>query len=345
MRCAFAVRRDGIVCASLFGRMSALRIHVDFALPADALASLREGTQGHQLVFAEQPAASVLGAAKADPGFALADIAFGQPDPAAVAAAPALKWIQLSTSGYTRYDTAEFRALVAARGIPVCNAAQVYAEACAVHAASFILAQARNLPRALRSREPHASPAWKQIRAAGTTLQGCTVLIVGFGTIGRRLAEMLRPFGVRVLAYRRKARGDEGVPVVTDAQLAQVLTYDVDHVVNILPDSPSTRAFFDAARFAAMKPGTVFHNIGRGTTVDQDALAHALHSGRLAAAWLDVTEPEPLPEGHALLTAPNCHITPHVAGGHHGESLTLVRHFLANLACFTRGETLVDRVM
>jgi len=322
-----------------------LRIHVDFTLPEDALALLRERTQGHQLLFAERPAASVLGAATTDPAFALADIAFGQPDPSAVAVAPALKWIQLSTSGYTRYDSAEFRALVARRNIPVCNAAQVYAEACAVHAASFILAQARNLPRALRSREPHASPAWKDIRTAGTTLQGSTILIVGFGTIGRRLAEMLRPFGVKVLAYRRNARGDEGVPVVTDAQLAHVLAHDVDHVVNILPDSPSSRGFFNASRFGAMKPGAIFHNIGRGTTVDQDALAHALRSGRLAAAWLDVTEPEPLPDGHPLLTAPNCHITPHIAGGHRGESLTLVRHFLANLERFTRGETLVDRVM
>lgn len=322
-----------------------LRIHVDFTLPEEAIDLLRAGTRAHQLEFADQPTTSVLGAATADPAFARAEVAFGQPDPAAVAAAPALKWIQLSTSGYTRYDTPAFRAQVARRGIPVCNAARVYAEACAVHAASFILAQARNLPAALRSREPHASPAWKDIRAAGTTLQGCTVLIVGFGTIGHRLAEMLRPFGVNVLAYRRTPRGDEGVPVVTDTQLAHVLAHDVDHVVNILPDSPATRAFFDAGRFAAMKPGAVFHNIGRGTTVDQEALAQALRSGRLAAAWLDVTDPEPLPEGHALLTAPNCHITPHVAGGHRGESLTLVRHFLANLERFVRGEPLVDRVM
>lgn len=322
-----------------------LRIHVDFTLPEEAIALLRAGTRAHRLEFADQPTASVLGAATADPAFARAEVAFGQPDPEAVAAAPALKWIQLSTSGYTRYDTPDFRALVARRDIPVCNAALVYAEACAVHAASFILAQARNLPAALRSREPHASPAWRDIRAAGTTLQGCTVLIVGFGTIGHRLADMLRPFGVNVLAYRRKARGDEGVPVVTDAQLAHVLSHEVDHIVNILPDSPSTRGFFDRARFAAMKPGAVFHNIGRGTSVDQEALAHALHSGRLAAAWLDVTDPEPLPEGHPLLTAPNCHITPHVAGGHRGESLTLVRHFLANLERFVRGEPLVDRVM
>lgn len=322
-----------------------LRIYVDFELPGDAVELLRAGTKGHELVFAARPSASVLADSAHDPEFANVDVAFGQPDPTAVAISARLKWIQLSTAGITRYDTPEFRALVARRGLPVCNASSVYAEACAVHAVSFILAQARNLPRALASREPNDSPAWKLVRTAGATLQGSTVLIVGFGTIGRRVAEMLRPFGANVLACRRHAHGDEGVPVVTDGQLADVLAHAVDHVVNILPDNPATRGFFDAARFAAMKPGVAFYNIGRGSTVDQDALVRALHSGRLAAAWLDVTEPEPLPAGHPLLAAPNCHLTPHVAGGHRGESLTLVRHFLANLSHFVRGEPLVDRVM
>src|SRR5262245_63449122 len=80
-----------------------------------------------------------------------------------------------------------------------------------------------------------------------------------------------------------------------------------------------------------MKPGAVFYNIGRGTTVDQTALAAALRSGHLAAAWLDVTDPEPLPDDHPLRGLENCHITPHVGGGHHAEAHALVRHFLANL--------------
>jgi phosphoglycerate dehydrogenase-like enzyme len=330
---------------SVAAMTNALRIYVDFGMPDDALELLRAGTMGHDLVFPKQLTASVLAGAAPDPEFATADIAFGQPDPGAVADAARLKWIQISTSGITRYDTSEFRALVAGRGIPVCNAARVYAEACAVHAMSFILAHTRSLPRALASREDSSAPAWKELRASGTTLQGATVLIVGFGTIGRRLTELLRPFGANVIAHRRKPRGDEGVPVVTDAELADVLATKADHVVNILPDSPTTRGFFDEARFAAMKAGAVFHNIGRGSSVDQDALLRALQSGRLAAAWLDVTEPEPLPDGHPLLALPNCHITPHIAGGHRGESVTLVRQFLDNFGRFQRGEPLIDRVM
>ena len=94
-----------------------------------------------------------------------------------------------------------------------------------------------------------------------------------------------------------------------------------------------------------MKPGAAFYNVGRGTTVDQDALLAALQSGHLAAAWLDVTDPEPLPPAHPLWTTPNCYITPHSAGGHRTEPARLLQHFLGNLRLFERGETLNDRVI
>ena len=94
------------------------------------------------------------------------------------------------------------------------------------------------------------------------------------------------------------------------------------------------------------RPTAAFYNIGRGTTVDQNgALLNALQSNKLAAAWLDVTDPEPLPPDHPLWTAANCHITPHTAGGHHDEFDRLVKHFLANLDRFTRGQELRDRVI
>jgi phosphoglycerate dehydrogenase-like enzyme len=94
-----------------------------------------------------------------------------------------------------------------------------------------------------------------------------------------------------------------------------------------------------------LQPGSVFYNIGRGTTVDQNALREALRSGRLQAAWLDVTDPEPLPEDHPLWREPNCFITPHVAGGQRDEVKTLVRHFVDNFQRFVRGTPLFDRVM
>jgi phosphoglycerate dehydrogenase-like enzyme len=118
-----------------------------------------------------------------------------------------------------------------------------------------------------------------------------------------------------------------------------------DHVLNILPAALATDGFFGAARLQAMKPGAIFYNIGRGTTVDQPALIAALTSGHLGAAYLDVTTPEPLPPDHPLWMAPNCFITPHSAGGHDDESVRLVRHFLENLGRFTSGQPLIDRVV
>ena len=325
--------------------MGKLRIFVDFAMSPDVLEMLKDGTKGQQLVFPKKPAASVLTKSERDPQFATADVAFGQPDTQVISEARRLKWVHVSSSGITRYDTPEFRALAARRGIVVSNSASVYNEACAAHALSFMLAQARVLPLALKTRAAGGTAAWHAVRAACRTLRGETVLIVGYGAIGKRLAELLRPFDMKIMAYRRKARGDEGVPVITEGQLARTLANGVDHIVDILPDSVETRHFFNAARFAAIKPGAIFYNIGRGTTVDQDALLEALHSRRIAAAWLDVTEPEPLPDDHPLWAEAHCFITPHVAGGHAEEAKTLVRHFLKNLERFVRGKPLLDRVM
>ena len=118
-----------------------------------------------------------------------------------------------------------------------------------------------------------------------------------------------------------------------------------DHVVNVLPLNDSSKGYFDAARFAAMKPGARFYNVGRGATVDQEALVAALGRGHLAAAYLDVTTPEPLPPDHVLWRTPNCYITPHSAGGQMDEMDDLVDHFLDNLRRFVAGEPLRNQVI
>ncbi len=323
--------------------MPRFRIFVDFALPPDLLQILRDGTQGHELIFPERPVASVLDKAEADPRMATAEIVFGQPDPVDVFRSPALRWIHISSSGITRYDTPEFRAQLVARGIAFSNSASVYHESCATHLLSFILAQARALPRALATRAPGGSVAWHALRATGIPLEGQTVLIVGYGAIGRRLAELLQPFRMNLRAYRRKARGDENIPVISEDELGDALAA-ADHVIDILPESPATQRFFGAARFAQMKPGAIFYNIGRGASVDQAALLASLQSRRLAAAWLDVTDPEPLPDDHPLWSEANCFITPHVAGGFLHETETLVRHFLRNFERFLRAEPLQDKI-
>jgi len=324
--------------------MPPLRIFVDLNMPEDVMDLLRQGTEGHELIFPRKPADSVLSKAAPDPQFSSADIAFGQPDTTAIREAPNLKWVQVSSSGITRYDTEEFRSHAASRGLAVCNSASVYAEPCAVQVLAFMLAQARILPHGLISHAKGGSGDWHHLRACCSTLRGENVLILGFGAIGKRLTELLRPFNANVTAFRRRERGDEGVPVVNRDGLERALG-ETDHVVNILPDSEQTRGFFDETLFAAIKPGAVFYNIGRGVTVNQDALLEALRSARLSAAWLDVTDPEPLPQDHPLRHQPNCFITPHIAGGHRGESASLVRHFLNNFNRYLKGEPFVDRVM
>lgn len=324
--------------------MPAIRIFVDLAMPPDAVALLRQGAQDCELLFPAKPITSVLVKAEADPQFALADVAFGQPDLDAIAGAPRLKWVHVSSSGITRYDTPEFRAYAAGRGLMLSNSALVYQEGCALHVLSFMLAQARCLPAALGNEAANGSEEWIGLRGACRDFRGQRALILGYGAIGRRLAEMLGPLGLNISAYRRQPRGDEGIPVIAEQDLAAALAV-ADHVINILPESAATRRFFDDARFGALKRNAVFYNIGRGATVDQDALLRALRSGRLSAAWLDVTEPEPLPSDHPLRLEPSCHITPHIAGGHRDETHTLVRHFLANLERYRAGAPLLDRVL
>jgi phosphoglycerate dehydrogenase-like enzyme len=319
-------------------------IFSDPLLGERAAALLRSGTTGHTLLTPAKPAASVLAQADPDPAIREAEIAFGQPHLDILRTADKLKWLQISSAGFTRYDTPEFREFVKARGIVVTNSSEVYSQACAEHVFSFMLANSRMLPQALASRASNGSAEWSGLRSGSRSLHGQNVVILGYGVIARHLVKLMAPFEMHITAMRRQPRGDEGLPVVTASDLPASLA-NADHVIDILPDNAASRGFVNDALFSAMKQGTVFHNIGRGTTVDQDALVRALRSGRLSAAWLDVTEPEPLPDDHPLRHEPNCFITPHIAGGHHAEDETLVRHFLENLRRFLAGEPLVDRVM
>lgn len=321
-----------------------LRIFADIAASEEAMSLLEQSVSDHQLLLPEKRTSSVLAQAEPDPQMLTADVVFGQPNPDFISRSESIRWIQISSAGFTRYDTPTFRELAERRQIQVSNSSSVYDEACAVHALSFMLAQARNLPESVGARMPHGTPSWNRLRYDVGLLRGETALMVGYGAIGRFLVKLLKPFEMNVMGYRRRERGDEEIPIVTLEQLDDALSR-ADHIINTLPDSPQTRHFFDEERLQAVKPGSVLYNVGRGTTVDQEALRKALTTGHLRAAWLDVTEPEPLPDGHPLLDTPNCFITPHTAGGHRGEDITLVTHFLNNLKRFTRDEELLDRIM
>lgn len=328
--------------------MDPLVVWSNAELPPEAAALLREGVHPHRLVEAAAGRVSFGGRGVEDPGLTAADVAFGQPHPQQVIALPRLRLVHLTSAGYTPYDRDDLRAALRARGAALTKSSLVFDEPCAEHVLAFMTASARCLPAALENQRGGAAPGWplRELRGRSRLLVGQRVLIYGMGSIGRRLCELLAPLRMEVAGVRRRVCGDEPVPTFAlgDAEVGRRLAA-ADHVVNVLPASPETARFFDAARFAACKPGAVFHNIGRGTTVDQEALAAALASGRLAAAFLDVTDPEPLPPEHPLWRAPGCAITPHTAGGHADEALRLVRHFLDNLGRLGRGEPLLDRVV
>jgi phosphoglycerate dehydrogenase-like enzyme len=311
-----------------------LTIWTNSGFKGAALEQLRQGTEGHRLVL--------VGEGNAD--LAAADIAFGQPDPEVVISSSQLQWTQLTSAGYTRYDRDDLRDALRARSATLTNSSHVYDEPCAQHAAAMMLALARQLPRCLEDQRKDQSWHGGEVRSRSFLLNGQAALFLGFGAIGQRLAQLLAPYDMRIIAVRRTRRGDEGVEIVGEEELDRVLPL-ADHVVNLLPESPSTGDYVNTERLGKMKPGALFYNIGRGATVDQEALVAALESGQVGAAYLDVTSPEPLPPGHALWTAPNCYITPHSAGGHSGEHERLVAHFLTNLRAFEKGEALQDKVV
>jgi phosphoglycerate dehydrogenase-like enzyme len=197
-------------------------------------------------------------------------------------------------------------------GVTVCNSRGAHDAAVAEWVLGVILAMQRHLPEHLRAQE---QGLWREIVRddewqppyAGD-LEGATVLIVGHGSIGAAVERRLQPFGVETRRVARRRR--EGVEPV-DSLPGLVGLADI--VVLLVPLTEETERLFDAPMLAAMKPGALLVNAGRGRVVDQDALVDALYGGHLRAA-LDVTDPEPLPPGHRLWSAPSLLLTPHMAG-------------------------------
>jgi phosphoglycerate dehydrogenase-like enzyme len=290
--------------------------------------------RGHRLVHAQTASASVLDPGGKDPSLETADIAFGQPDEQQCLRLPNLRWVELTTSGYTRYDFPEFRETLAARGARFTNMAAVFAEPCAQHLLAMMLALGRQLPQSLADQRQD-SPPWEYYsrRAGSRLLNGQTVLLLSYGSIARRLVELLQPFGMKIYALRRRTYSEKGVHIIAAEKLSAVLP-EVDHLINILPESEATLNFVNARRLALLKRGARFYNIGRGPTVDQNALMESLESGHLDAAFLDVMDPEPLPPEHPLWRTRNCFITPHTGGGRSDQDHAIVTHFLDNLAAF-----------
>ena len=301
---------------------------------------LSEGVGAHRLLMFDENDIS----AEAMDSLKTAQIVFGYPSPEAVLSSQTLQWVALNSAGYTSYDQDEIKNQLRARGVALTNSSFVYDEPCAQHLLAMITCLARQLPAALDDQRGRKVWPMSSLRSSSRLLNGQTVLILSFGAIARRLVELLQPLHMNLIAARRHVKGDEPIHVVEISAVDELLP-GADHVVNILPANEQTKLFLNATRLSKLKRGAIVYNIGRGSTVDQDALRKELESGKLAAAYLDVTTPEPLPPDHPLWTTPNCYITPHSGGGHSTEKERQVEHFLNNLRRFERGDELINRVL
>lgn len=167
-------------------------------------------------------------------------------------------------------------------------------------------------------------------------LTGKTVLLVGYGAIGHEIERMLAPFHVHLLRLARSARKDPQVHAV--GELDNLLP-QAQVVILILPSTGETRGLIGARQFAAMQQGALLVNAARGPIVDTDALVEALHSARIRAA-IDVTDPEPLPEGHPLWNCPNLMITPHVGASSPQFAPRALRTAVGEIRRYMKGEPL-----
>ncbi|MBM4440358.1 MAG: D-2-hydroxyacid dehydrogenase [Candidatus Rokubacteria bacterium] len=246
-----------------------------------------------------------------------ADAAYGTISDAVLAKAAKLRWLQAPQAappaGY-------YTPALIAHPVQVTNFREIYNDLIGAHIMAFVLAFARGFhlyfPRQLRREwRPEAGEESGVVHLPDTT-----ALIVGVGGIGSEAARLMDAFGMKVMGVDARRRdAPPGIRKLDGPDALDDLLPLADFVVLTVPHTPATEGFMDAGRFARMKPGAFFINIGRGRTTKLDALVAALRSGHVGGAGLDVFEQEPLPAEHPLWTMPNVLITPHTAG--HGPYL------------------------
>ncbi|WP_454199721.1 D-isomer specific 2-hydroxyacid dehydrogenase family protein [Nocardia sp. Marseille-Q1738] len=251
-----------------------------------------------------------------------------------------LEWVQLSAAGIEDWFTAGIFAKHP--HIRFTSAAGAFAASVAEHALMLLLAGVRYLPEHLRA------AGWRQqdfFPHVGT-LRGKTVTIVGAGGIGRALIPMLIPLGAHVIAVNRSGRPvtGPGIPATVETISADRIGRiwpRTDHVVIAAPATPATRHLIGADELARLKPSSWIVNVARGSLIDTDALVAALASGAIGGAGLDVTDPEPLPDGHPLWVLPNSIITPHDSNPPQLRLAAFADHVGDNVLRFVTGRPLL----
>ena len=256
-------------------------------------------------------------------------------------AAPDLRWVQSWSAGVERYLT--MPELMARDEIVLTNMKGMYGPVIAEHVFAMMLSMTRNLEFYM---DAGRRGVWERgDGSAMGALQGRTMLVVGLGGIGSEIAMRAHAFGMRVLATARTERpAPPYVELLGTAKDLNDLLPEADVVVLAVPLTDETRHMINRETLGMVKDGAWLVNISRGAVVDTDALVAALDSGKVGAAFLDVTDPEPLPEGHPLWGRDNALITPHVAAR---AELSADRRWALmreNMRRFSAGEPLLNVV-
>lgn len=251
--------------------------------------------------------------------------------------APKLRFVQSVSAGINQYDQARFRS----KGVRLASAQGVNEVAVAEHAMALMLALKRHIHT---GRDNQAKAYWRpmiaDIGAREDELRGKTLLIVGYGGIGRRLARLAAAFEMRVIGLKRSPGSDTGAAseVRPTSDLERLLP-EADVVALTCPLTPETTGLITASRLARMKPSAMLINVARGPVVDEPALIEALQSRLIAAAGIDVTVEEPLAASSPLWHLPNALITPHTAGETQAYEDNVIDILLHNLDQLWLGRT------
>jgi glyoxylate reductase len=227
------------------------------------------------------------------------------------------------------------------RGIPVGNTPGVLTETTADLAFALLMAAVRRIPEGYDYVRSGQWTTWGPMLLLGPDVHHATLGIVGFGRIGKEMAKRARGFDMTVLVHDAfpPSLEEQSELGVTAVDLEELLTR-ADIVTLHVNLTPETRHLIDAAALARMKPTAVVVNTSRGPVVDQEALEHALRTGVIAAAALDVTDPEPMARDDPLLSLPNCLVVPHIASASRATRGKMAAMAAANLLAGVRGERL-----
>lgn len=246
---------------------------------------------------------------------------------------PRLAWVQSTWAGIGPL----LPVMARHPGLRVTGVKGIFGPLMAEYVFGWLAALERRLPDYLIQQE---QGRWAPLPMRG--LAGRRMTLFGLGSIGRHLASVAPAFGMTVVGVSRQGAPVAGVDAVhaVDDRLAAVA--GSDYLVSVMPDTPATRGLIDAEVLAALAPGAILVNAGRGSAIDDDALVDAVRRGAVRAAVLDVFRTEPLPEAHPFWRTPGIHVTPHVSAPTRPEDIA--RLFAANLARWRAGEPLEGRV-